>query len=86
MKENYLVNCNIDISSRNHMRCYAALINFYKALKDYVQEEMWRSSSSTQSDVPEGTYTELCSKFFEIFLLTSRYDHDNKYSTSVSIA
>lgn len=44
---------------------------------------MWRSSSSTQSDVPEGIYTELCSKFFEIFLLMSRYD-DNKYSTSVS--
>lgn len=67
------------------MRCYAALVNFYKALKDYVQEEMWRSSSSTLSDVPEGTYTELCSKFFEIFFLTPRYD-DNKYSTSVSIA
>lgn len=60
------------VYSGNHMRCYAALVNFYKALKDYVQEEMWRSSSSTQSDVPEGTYTELCSKFFEIFLLTSR--------------
>lgn len=67
------------------MRCYAALVNFYKALKDYVQEEMWRSSSSTQSDVPEGTYTELCSKFFEIFFLTPRYD-DNRYSTNVSIA
>lgn len=60
------------VYSGNHMRCYAALVNFYKALKDYVQEEMWRSSSSTQSDVPEGTYTELCSKFFEIFFLTSR--------------
>lgn len=60
------------VYSGNHMRCYAALVNFYKALKYYVQEEMWRSSSCTQSDVPEGTYTELCSKFFEIFLLTSR--------------
>ena len=59
--------------SRNHFRCYAALINFYMALKDYVQEEMWRSNSCEPSDVPEGTFTELCAKFFEIFLLRSRY-------------
>ncbi|XP_061167085.1 uncharacterized protein LOC133175945 [Saccostrea echinata] len=64
--------CRPAVYSGNHIRCYAALVNFYMALKDYVQEEIWRSNSCTPSDVPEGTYTELCAKFFEIFLLMSR--------------
>lgn len=59
---------------RNHTRSYVALVQFYMALQDYVQEEIWRSSSlNGPSCVPEGAYTELCAKFFAIFLLMLRY-------------
>ncbi|XP_061170745.1 uncharacterized protein LOC133180192 [Saccostrea echinata] len=64
--------CRPMVSKGEHIRSFAGLINFYRTLKEHVQEEMWRSNSYTPSEIPEEAYSELCSKFLEIFLLLSR--------------
>ncbi|XP_062606887.1 uncharacterized protein LOC134268648 [Saccostrea cucullata] len=64
--------CRPTVSDGEHIRSYAGLISFYRTLKEHVQEEMWRSNSYTPSEIPKEAYSELFSKFLEIFLLLPR--------------